>query len=108
LTNGYAVGHNNTMLKYTEVSGIDENSHSFAFDLFPNPADESARVHCSEFKTEAGTVEILTLEGKTVQKELVAKGDEVIEMDLKEMAAGMYMCRVNIGNKSSTRKLIIE
>jgi len=106
--NGYVVGHNRTLLKYGEVSGIGENSHSFAFDLFPNPADESVRIHCSEFNTAAGTVEILTLEGKTVQKRTVSKGNEAIELDLKGLAAGIYLCRISIGTKTASRKLIIE
>jgi len=107
-TNGYAVGLNNSVLKYTEVSGIDENSNSFEFYLFPNPADESVRIKCSEFNTEAGNIEILSPEGRTLQKRTVSKGNEAIELDLKGMAAGIYMCRITIGNKTSSRKLIIE
>jgi hypothetical protein len=107
-TNGYAVGLNSMLLKYSEVSGIDENSHSFAFDLFPNPADESVRINCSEFNTESGSIEILSAEGKTLQKKTVGKGNTDIEMDLKNLDAGMYMCRITIGNKRASRKLIIE
>jgi photosystem II stability/assembly factor-like uncharacterized protein len=107
-TNGYVVGNNNTLLKYTEVSEIDENSHSFKFDLFPNPANGNVRIKCSEFKTEAGTIEILSTEGKTLQKKTVGIGNTDIEIDLKDLSAGMYMCRITIGNNSSTRKLIIE
>ena len=106
--NGYVVGNNGTLLKYTNVSEVNGNYLSIQFELFPNPADESVRIHCSEFKTETGTIEILTSEGKTLQKKTVGKGNTDIEMELKDLAAGMYMCRITVGNKSSTRKLIIE
>lgn len=107
-TNGYIVGNNRTLLKYTEVSSVEDNARTFRFELFPNPADESVRINCSEFKTESGTIEILATEGKTLQKQTVAKGNKVIEMDLKDLTTGMYVCRITIGNKRASRKLIIE
>ena len=107
-TNGYVVGNGTTLLKYTQVSSIEDNTKTIEFDLFPNPADESVRIHCSEFKTGTGTIEVLSPEGRTLQRRTVGKGNTDIEMDLKDLAAGMYMCRITIGNKSSTRRLVVE
>jgi hypothetical protein len=90
------------------VSGVEDNRQTIEFILFPNPADESVRIKCSAFRTEAGTIEILSTEGKTFQKRTVGKGNTDIEMDLKDLSAGIYMCRITIGNKTATRKLIIE
>ena len=108
ITNGYVVGNNRTLLKYTNVSGTNDITQVIHFNLFPNPADESVRINCPEFKTEAGTIEVLSPEGRTLQRRTVGKGNTDIEIDLKDLPAGMYMCRITIGNKTASRKLIIE
>lgn len=102
------VNYEPALYKYFEISGINENIQSFKFEIYPNPAKSKLNIFCSEFKTEVGTIEILSTEGRTLKKKTVGKENEVIEMDLKELAAGMYMCKITIGNKTSTRKLIIE
>jgi len=114
-TNGFVVGQYHDVdknygkiYKFTELSGIADQNDEIAFEIYPNPAKGKLNIFCSEFKTEVGTIEILSKEGRTLQKKSVGKENEVIEINLKELAAEMYLCRITIGNKTATRKLIIE
>jgi len=105
--NGYVVG-NGVVLKYGELSGIEEETESLKCNIFPNPAKDKLQIKCSDFKTENGTIEILSLYGKEILKREIEKGIENIEIDVNKLESGMYFCRVRVDNKSVTKKLIIQ
>jgi hypothetical protein len=114
-TNGFVAGQyhdgdNNygKIYKFTKLSGIADQNGEIAFEIYPNPAKGKLNIFCSEFKSEVGTIEILSIEGRTLQKKTVGKENEVIEINLTDLAAGMYLCRITLGIKSSTSKLFIE
>ncbi|RLD69986.1 MAG: hypothetical protein DRI87_08950, partial [Bacteroidetes bacterium] len=37
-TNGYIVGNNKTLLKYTAITGIGDEVENIKFEIYPNPA----------------------------------------------------------------------
>jgi len=106
-TNGYVAGGGKTLLKYTVVSGIEDNKKIIDFEIYPNPAQNKIQIHCSEFKTESGIIEILSLDGKKILEKEIETGIENIELDLNNLESGMYLCRITIDKKSTTKKLII-
>jgi len=79
-----------------------------AFEIYPNPAQGILNITCSGFKTENGSIKVLSVDGKELFTHQVKKGNENIELDLTELKAGMYLCKLNIGDRSSTQKIIIE
>jgi photosystem II stability/assembly factor-like uncharacterized protein len=105
---GYVVGNGKTLLKYTGVLGIGDERIPVDFELFPNPVNENLYIKCSDFKTESGTIEILSIDGKEVLKREIRQGNENIEIDLDKHEAGMYLCQITIGNRSTTKKIIKE
>ena len=107
-TNGYVVGNGKTLLKYTEISGIGDEFESLKFEIYPNPAANKIQIKCSEFKTESGIIEILSLDGKKILIKEIKTGTENIELDLNNLESGMYLCKISTDKKSSTKKLIIE
>ncbi len=107
-TNGYVVGNGKTLLKYTEVSGIGDGVETLAFEIYPNPAQNIIQIQCSEFKTESGIIEILSLDGKKILEKEIEIGIENIELDLNNLKSGIYLCKISTDKKSSTKKLIIE
>jgi photosystem II stability/assembly factor-like uncharacterized protein len=107
-TNGYVVGNNKTLLKYTEVSGIGYNKIPIDFEVFPNPVHKNLFIKCSDLKTENGNIQILSIDGKEVLKKEIRQGSENIEIDVSHLETGMYLCKISTNNKSSTKKLIIE
>lgn len=107
-TNGYVVGNQKTLLKYTEISGIGDEVENIKFEIYPNPAKDKLQIKCSDFKTESGIIEILSLDGKEILIKEILKGNENIELDLRNLKNGMYLCKISTDKKSSTKKLIIE
>ncbi|RLD45257.1 MAG: hypothetical protein DRI89_01535 [Bacteroidetes bacterium] len=105
--NGYVVG-NYTVLKYGELSGIGEEIKSLQCNISPNPAKDKLQIKCPDFRTESGTIAILSLYGKELLKREIVKGVENIEIDVNKLESGMYFCRVRVDNKSVTKKLIIQ
>jgi photosystem II stability/assembly factor-like uncharacterized protein len=106
--NGYVVG-NYTVLKYGELSGTGNTIvETLQFEIFPNPAKNKIEIRCSEFKTECGTLEILSLEGKKIREKEIKSGIENIKLDLNNLKSGMYFCKISTDQKSTTKKLIIE
>ena len=105
--NGYVVG-NYTVLKYGEVFGIGDEFESLEFEIYPNPAKNQTQIKCSEFKTESGIIEILSVDGKKILEKEAKIGTENIELDLNNLKSGVYCCRLIMKNKSVTKKLIIK
>ncbi len=105
--NGYIVG-NGVVLKYGELSGIGEVTKTLQCNIFPNPAKDKLQIKCSDFKTESGTIAILSIDGKEVLKKEIRQGSENIEIDVSHLETGMYLCKISTNKKSSTKKLIIE
>ncbi|RLD45255.1 MAG: hypothetical protein DRI89_01525, partial [Bacteroidetes bacterium] len=107
-TNGYIAGNNKTLLKYTEISGIGDNTSPVEFEIFPNPAIDEFRVQSSEFKVSGATLQLFGLNGKKLLEKTIPKGSEEIAVDVNKLESGMYFCRVTVDNKSVTKKLIIQ
>ncbi len=106
--NGYVVGNEETLMKYGEITNSVEEIETIQFEIFPNPAKNKIEIRCSEFKTESGIIEILSLDGKKILEKENESGNKNIELDLKNLKNGMYLCKISTDKKSSTKKLIIE
>jgi photosystem II stability/assembly factor-like uncharacterized protein len=108
-TNGYVVGNNKTLLKYTEVSGTgNELLETLQFNVFPNPANNKIEIRSSEFFTKNCTIELHDVYGKILIIKQIATGYKKVEIDVCNLAGGVYFCTLKTDKKSSTKKLIIE
>ena len=80
------------------------------FKLFPNPAKDVLNLHFT--MNDSNDVEILLydLQGRTVRRVLYNNQSQKFEQSIstKDVASGIYLIKVNSGNKSVTKKLIIE
>lgn len=107
-TNGYVVGNGKTLLKYGELSSIgNEIIETLRFDVFPNQAADKVEIKSSEFSTQNCQIELHDLNGKTlIKREII--GHEKVEIDVSNLASGVYFCTIRTDKKSSTKKLIKE
>jgi photosystem II stability/assembly factor-like uncharacterized protein len=107
-SNGYVVGNDKTLLKYSELLGIGEETKTLQCNIFPNPAKDKLQIKCSDFNIEKGTIVILRIDGREILNREVGQGNEIIEIDASHLETGMYLCKISTDQKSSTKKLIIE
>ena len=69
------------------------------FDIYPNPFTESVKINCS---SPIDSVELFTIEGALI---LVQQGS-VTELNLGNLAAGLYVLRVKSGNQVFQQKIV--
>jgi len=76
--------------------------------ISPNPTKSKIEIKSSEFATKNCTLELHDLYGKTLLVKQIATRNEKLEIDVSNLASGIYFCTMRTDKKSSTKKLIIE
>ena len=108
LTNGYICGNNRTLLKYTNISGINEEKESLKVDLFPNPARDKFSLKSVINNQQLSSLIIYDLNGiKLFEKQFRAE-NETIEVDLSQLRDGLYFVQLQLENQLITKKIIKE
>lgn len=94
-----------------EYVSITENSSEVAeLNMFPNPADNNFNLIFVNENAADVTVEISNAIGQVVQKENYtgAKGVSAQNVDVAKLQSGVYFVKINVGNKTSVKKLTIQ
>jgi hypothetical protein len=101
----------NWTVSVTGVDGVEEDMDGAAedwFRIYPNPAGDEFKVSCLKFKVGLATLELFGLDGRKLLEKTIPKGSEEISVDVRSLQSGLYLCRIKVGNKSGTKKLILE
>jgi len=91
-------------------TGIDEKPKESAISIKPNPAENYCEIEFELEQFGGYTISILDLQGNTLKKfteDDCAGGKFTRTIDLSELAAGQYFCRVEAGGKSHSEKFVI-
>lgn len=94
-----------------EYVGIAENAAEVAeLNVFPNPADNNLNLIFVNENASDVKVEVFNTIGQIVQTEIYtgSKGVSAQNVDVTKLEAGVYFVKVNVGNKSSVKKLTIQ
>ena len=106
-TNGYIVGNNKTLLKYTAITGIEDEVENIKFEIYPNPAISVVNLQSPVF-SQSATVALFGVDGRKMLEKQIPKGSEEITVDVRSLHSGLYFVRLTVGNKSVTKKIIIQ
>jgi len=107
--NGYIVGNKRTLLKYTEISGIEEKMRNQVFEIYPNPCKDQLSLRYSSFDIRHSVLKITDLTGKVVHAaELSGNGENKFTIDVSHLPPGMYLVQLQFEHQTATRKLIIQ
>ena len=101
----FSVGANTTtanrfkLIFDAKTSGVAALAANAALQVYPNPTKDKVRITCSGLEYGAYQIKVRTITGAEVLK---AKGtyyqNEVIELSLQDLAAGMYMLELSQDN----------
>ena len=101
----FSVGVNTTtanrfkLIFDAKTSGVAALAANAALQVYPNPTKDKVRITCSGLEYGAYQIKVRTITGAEVLK---AKGtyyqNEVIELSLQDLAAGMYMLELSQDN----------
>jgi len=94
---------------YIDDTNLDENTLD-GLRLFPNPASESVRVGFELGLDEEATVRVLNAMGQAVQTTTHAGivGGNVMELNIANLASGMYFVEVTTGADRAVERLIVK
>lgn len=80
------------------------------FGIIPNPVQSEALVSFDMLEMADVSLELFDLSGKRIYQINAAglSGRQNLRLDMSDKAAGMYICKMQIGEQSYTRKLVKE
>ncbi|RLJ64461.1 putative secreted protein (Por secretion system target) [Lacinutrix venerupis] len=75
------------------------------FTLYPNPSNNIVNIKLNNITKEDAFVEVIDVQGKIVIKNTVT---ESLQLNVKNLEAGVYFVKVNQNNNQIIKKLIVE
>lgn len=107
-TNIYALNELRYLNFEDLISGFEDTSLPFTetqFVSYPNPVSDILNIDLSGFENKSGTLSVLTLEGKVIYMQKTM-GDNLVKIDLRDLAKGIYLCRYSTEKEIKTVKII--
>ncbi len=93
------------------VTSVHENASDFSeMNIFPNPVSEITTISFSLLKESTLDLSVYDLSGKLIfseTKEKTLPGKQTLQLNVSQWNSGIYFCRINTGNNSSTYKLSV-
>jgi len=92
------------------VIGISENEGASDLSVYPNPVEGELNVRFAVNSAEIAVIEIQDITGKITQRNNIQAnaGANLVFVDTKDLASGMYFLRVNIGNAQQTVQFVVK
>jgi photosystem II stability/assembly factor-like uncharacterized protein len=105
-TNGYVVGNNKTLLKYTLISGIESPAWE-QVHLYPNPTRGKFRVQGSApIRNKVVSVEVVDFYGRTLFSGMMHPVMPDQEFDISHLKPGVYLVKMQMNEMVFIRKIV--
>jgi hypothetical protein len=91
------------------ITNVSDYSSDLNFSISPNPVNENATVTLGSMFAGSINISLYNSTGiciKNWQFQNQQPGQKELFLDLKDLLAGVYFCRVQIGNEMATKKII--
>jgi hypothetical protein len=97
----------------TTSSSVDNpNLDKYSINIFPNPSSTKAEINYYLVEGSRINLEVFDLNGKVVKvllhNQSQSSGEYHINIDLSELADGIYLVRLITGNSAKTSKLVVS
>ncbi len=113
-TNGYVVGNDKTLLKYGELTSVEnEEELPTKFSLsqnYPNPFNPTATIQYAIPKAGAVTLKVYNILGQemiTIINEERPAGSYEVEFNASTLPSGIYFYRLQAGSFVKTKKMVL-
>ena len=90
----------------TNITGVKANLDSKAVSVYPNPSKGVFNVGVNNLKGSNFAMEVRDLQGKLIYSGVSGANNTVI--DLKDVAAGVYMLQVSTDSEVAVKRLVVE
>jgi hypothetical protein len=93
----------------TGITVYERDSGHNLFDIFPNPVKDILNITLSDNSVLENTiVEISDISGKIIYSNYFNRIDKSIEIDVTDFSGGMYFIKLDTGEKSEVKKVVIN
>lgn len=102
-------GDSDTLTASLASIGIDDVDFEAQLDIYPNPVQSSAQILWNSLPTDDDVlIELSDVSGNTIRtiSVNVLNGKMETEIEMNELAQGVYMLRLRQGNREAVRRLI--
>jgi len=111
VNNGFASAGNNTLLKYSQVTGMEEQEGSEVWrhgvlEVWPNPTRGKFQITKSKIRNPDYQIEIVDPFGKLQAKYNFEQGASSFEMDITDLPSGIYFMRLHFDNQMIVKKIV--
>ncbi len=105
---GVIIGGAQSFVTPTGVNDIAEVANKVS--LSPNPASDVSYINLDIIQSNDVEVTIFNQIGQSVAKKAYGKlaGKQMLPINVDQFNKGMYFVKINVGNKTTTQKLIVE
>jgi len=94
--------------EFVPSTSVQETSSSFNFlNVFPNPVSDNLNINYSLKSNEKATAKIFSLDGKLV-REISETITGHLQTNVADLNKGIYLLEVKAGDKSETKRIVIE
>ena len=113
-TNGYVLGNNGTLLKYVQLTGIEnsegQNGSSKLLQNYPNPFNSTTSLKYTLHQAGNVHLAVYNLQGEMVSllvNEHQSAGEHSVMFDGNDFPSGVYYYQISIADKFETGKMIL-
>jgi photosystem II stability/assembly factor-like uncharacterized protein len=109
-TAGYAVGLMSTILQKnpSKLSSLPgKQSKISMFNLFPNPANTKISISSERLRNQETDISVLTIKGEILLREKFNQQSQ-IELDVSNLAKGIYLVKIQSKEGIEVKKLVID
>lgn len=91
------------------VTGINNINFETSFNIYPNPAKNNFNIKLQNVNNANCKLEIVNAFGSLVKSTDLGNNSQISNtISISDLSSGMYFVKTTVGDKTSTRKLIVE
>ncbi|MFA8451459.1 MAG: S8/S53 family peptidase [Bacteroidales bacterium] len=94
----------NTSTGFSEI--VSNNKNILIKSTYPNPFSNSITISLANTNNEEGSVQIIDILGNIVYSQKIKSGQDQFVWDSDRKSAGVYFCKILLGNKTETVKIV--
>ncbi len=87
---------------------ITENINGNAFSLTPNPANSQVTLHFENPLEKDLNIELIPINGQRVKTFQMQSQSNILQIQVKDLAEGLYVLRLVSGENATSRKILIQ
>lgn len=95
-------------INITSATGVSEIKANTATDVYPNPASGIINIKLNSFSGEKSTVNIFNSLGCKVFEEKIAGNQNLVQLNVSNLASGIYSLNIKSDSETRTMKLIVK